>query len=164
VPCPVVNNSYYCPLTPTTGLSFPNLRDGKYTAWSIYRMITDSTGETNAQKLVTEAQNLVDTNIPDFVPFIPVCATSASGLNDPGLDVYREHFVPSTIETIPDTVTITPNDGSLGSTVTCRVIKATLPALTLGGGTEAGGDVGGIIEGPFTKSPTYPGPTEGQPH
>jgi len=162
--CPVVNNSYYCPLTPTTGLSFPNLRSGKYTAWSLYRMITDSTGQTNAQKLVTEAQNLVDTNIPDFVPFIPVCATSASGLNDPGLDVYREHFVPSTIETIPDTITITPNDGSLGSTVTCRIIRATLPALTLGGGAEAGGDVGGIIEGPFTSSPIYPGPTEGQPH
>jgi hypothetical protein len=162
--CPKVNGQFSCPLTSTTGLSFPNLRNGDYTAWSIYRVITDSTHETTAQALVTKAQQLVDTNIPDFVPFIPVCATAASGLNDPGLDVYREHFVPSTIETTPDTITITPNDGSLGSTVTCRVIKATLPALTLGGGTEEGGDVGGIIQGPFTKNPTVPGPTEGQPH
>ena len=162
--CPVVSGQYYCPLTTSTGLSFPNLRNGTYKAWSVYRVITDSTGETNVKALVAEAQKLVDTNIPDFVPFTPVCATSASGLNDPGLDVYREHFVPSTIETTPDSVTITPNDGSLGSSVACRVIVKTLPALTLGGGTEEGGDVGGIIEGPFTSSPSVPGPTEGQPH
>jgi hypothetical protein len=162
--CPIVSGVYSCPITPTTGLSFPNLRKGTYTAWSIYRLITDSAGSTNANTLVAKAQALVDNNIPDFVPFTPVCATSASGLNDPGLDVYREHFVPSTIATIPDTVTITPNDGSLGATVTCRTIRATLPALTLGGGTEAGGDVGGIIQGPFTANPPHPGPTEGQPH
>ncbi|GGH17435.1 hypothetical protein [Silvibacterium dinghuense] len=162
--CAVSGGSYDCPLTSSTGLSFPNLRNGDYTAWSVYRLITDSTGETNAQALVTEAQQLVDNTIPDFVPFTPVCATSTSGLNDPGLDVYREHFVPSTIETTPDTVSITPNDGSLGSTVTCRVIAKSLPPLTLGGGTEAGGDVGGTVEGPFTSSPSTPGPTESQPH
>jgi hypothetical protein len=162
--CPIVSGVYSCPITPATGLSFPNLRNGTYTAWSIYRVITDSTGQPNTQALVAKAQALVDNNIPDFVPFTPVCATSASGLNDPGLDVYREHFVPSTIVTIPDAISITPNDGSLGATVTCRTIRGTLPALTLGGGTEAGGDVGGIIQGPFTTSPTVPGPTEGQPH
>jgi hypothetical protein len=162
--CPVVSNSYKCPISSSTGLSFPNLRNGTYKAWSIYRVITDSTGEADTQTLVTEAQNLVDNNIPDFVPFIPVCATSASGINDPGLDVYREHFVPSLISEEPDTISITPNDGSLGSTVTCRTVKGSYPALTLGGGTEAGGDVGGTIEGPFTSNPPHPGPTEGQPH
>jgi hypothetical protein len=162
--CPVVSGQYFCPLTSSTGLSFPNLRNGTYKAWSIYRVITDSTHEATVKTLVAEAQKLVDTNIPDFVPFTPVCATSASGLNDPGLDVYREHFVPSTIESTPDTVTITPNDGSLGSSVLCRVIAKTLPSLTLGGGTEEGGDVGGVIEGPFTSSPSTPGPTESQPH
>jgi hypothetical protein len=159
--CPVVNNAYTCPIA--NGASFPNLRKGTYTAWSIYRLITDSTGETNAQTLVTKAQNLVNSNVPDFVPFIPICGP-AGGTNDPGLDVYREHFVPSTIETTPDSISITPNDGSLGATVTCRTVKGTYPALTLGGGVEAGGDVGGTIEGPFTTSPTYPGPTESQPH
>lgn len=159
--CAVVNGSYSCPIA--NGKSFTNLRNGDYKAWSIYRLITDSTGQTNAQALVTEAQTLVNSNIPDFVPFIPVCG-AAGGTNDPGLDLYREHFVPSTIESTPDTVSITPNDGSLGATVTCRTVKGTYPALTLGGGTEAGGDVGGIIEGPFTSSPAYPGPTESQPH
>jgi hypothetical protein len=160
--CPTTSGSYNCPIA--GGQSFINLRKGTYTAWSIYRMVTDAAGETNAKTLVAKAEALVNSNIPDFVPFSPVCTTSPTGTNDPGLDVYREHFVPSTITTIPDTVSITPNDGSLGSSITCTVKRATLPALTLGGGTEEGGDVGGTIQGPFTKSPTYPGPTEGQPH
>ena len=155
------------------GTSFPHLRDGSYPAWSIYRMVTDSTNMTNAQALATEAQTLVDNTIPDFVPFNPVCSTTASGSNDPGLDVYREHYVPSTITTIPDTITITPNDGPRNTTnVTCTVVKASLPHLTLGGtdptgkNTEAGGDVGGGIEGPFsaTHLPTVPGPTQTSTH
>jgi hypothetical protein len=161
-PCPVVSGQYTCPIA--GGKSFPNLRNGTYKAWSIYRAVTDSAGKANMTTLIAKAQALVNSNIPDFVPFTPVCTSSPTGTNDPGLDVYREHFVPSTIEKIPDTITITPNDGSLGASVTCTVKRATLPALTLGGGTEAGGDVGGTIEGPFTKSPTVPGPTEAQPH
>lgn len=164
--CATSNNAFNCPVQ--NGSSFPNLRNGTYPAWSIYRLITDSTGQSAAQTLVTEAQNLVNNNIPDFVPFTPVCATASTPgetrKNDPGLAVYREHFTPSTIESTPDTITITPNDGSLGATVTCKVVRASLPALTLGGGTEAGGDVGGTIEGPFTTSPSTPGPTENQPH
>jgi hypothetical protein len=160
-----------CPVA--GGTSFPHLRDGSYAAWSIYRMVTDSTGQTNAQALATEAQTLVNSTIPDFVPFNPVCAVTASGTNDPGLDVYREHFVPSTITTIPDTISITPNDGPRNTTnVTCTVVRASLPHLTLGGSiaagtnTEEGGDVGGGIEGPFsaTNLPTVPGPTQTSTH
>jgi hypothetical protein len=161
--CPVVDNYYNCSLiTSTLGASFPNLRNGDYKAWSIYRVITDSTGETNAQALVTEAEKLVDTNFPDFVPFSPICgATKAT--SDPGLKLYREHFVPSTIETIPDTITITPDDGALGATVSCGTF--TLLSYTLGGTDEAGGDVGGTPVGPNTTQPTYPGTTEtGNPH
>jgi hypothetical protein len=160
--CPVVSGAYSCPIA--GGASFPNLRKGTYPAWSIYRAVTDSTGQANMATLIAKAQSLVNSNIPDFVPFAPVCALTSTGSNDPGLDVYREHFLPSTISTTPDSVTITPNDGSLGSSVTCTVKRATLPALTLGGGTEAGGDVGGTIEGPFTASPKTPGTTEAQPH
>jgi hypothetical protein len=160
--CPVVDNYYNCTLiTSTLGKSFPNLRNGDYAAWSEYRVITDSTGETNAQALVNEADALVDTNFPDFVPFTPVCgATKAT--SDPGLALYREHFVPSTIETIPDTITVTPNDGVIRPTLSCSTF--TLPGLTFGGTDEAGGDVGGTVQGPFTSSPTSGVTETGNPH
>jgi hypothetical protein len=107
--CAVVNGGYSCPVA--GGQSFTNLRHGTYPAWSIYRMVTDSVGQPNAQTLVAKAQSLVNNNIPDFVPFTPVCTTSPTGTNDPGLSMYRQHFVPSTIETTPRGITIIPNDG-----------------------------------------------------
>jgi hypothetical protein len=165
--CPVVNGQYTCPVA--NGASFANLRNGTYSAWSIYRIVTDSAHQATAQTLVSKAQSLVNSNIPDFVPFTPVCAVAKGQTNDPGLDVYRQHFVPSAgsktdILTIPDAISITPNDGSIPATVSCTVVRATLKPLTLGGGVEAGGDVGGTIEGPFTTTPTFPGPTESAPH
>ncbi len=165
--CPIVNHQFSCPIA--NGKSFPHLRDGSYHGWSIYRILTDSTNLTTTQKLVTQAQLSVNGNVPDFVPFIPVCGTAVGTTNDPGLDVYREHFAflantATNPATTPDTVTITPNDGGLGTTVTCKVVKGTYPALTLGGSTEDGGDVGGLIQGPFTANPPTPGPTESAPH
>lgn len=155
-----------CPVT--GGTSFPNLRNGTYPAWSIYRMITDSTHEANVQALVNEADNLVDQSIPDFVPFNPVCSVTATGKNEPGLAVYREHYVPSTITTTPDSISLSANDGTHNSTsVKCTVIKAALPHLSLGGtSSETGGDAGGGIEGPFTVShpPKSPGPTQKSTH
>jgi hypothetical protein len=165
--CPVVSGQYSCPIA--GGKSFVNLRNGSYHGWSIYRVITDSTHQTTTQTLVAKAQALVDSNIPDFVPFVPVCAAVTGGSNDPGLDMYREHFIFKTGVTnplaVPDTVSIVANDGPIGSaTVSCRTVKGTYPSLTLGGGTEAGGDVGGMLEGPFTANPPTPGPTESAPH
>jgi hypothetical protein len=150
--CAVSGGSYSCPAT--LGSTFPNLRNGSYTAWSIYRMITDSAGQANAQTLVAESNALVDLAIPDFVPFIPFCGATA-GTSEPGLTRYREHFVPSTITTVPDSISITPNDGSRGTAVNCGAFS--LPYHALGGGTEAGGDVGGTI---ITTGTT----TESQPH
>jgi hypothetical protein len=156
--------SFDCPKP--GGYSFINLRNGTYPAWSVYRLITDSTHQTTAQALVTEAESLVDNQVPDFVPFSPVCSLTATGTNDPGLAVYREHF--------PVTgVTTSANDGpngpaGLSNPVDCTVVSGSYPYLTLGGqdttsggNTEAGGDVGGTIEGPFNKLklPTVPGPT-----
>jgi len=167
--CPTTSGAYSCPIA--NGASFPNLRNGTYPAWSIYRIITDSTHLSTTQALVTEAQSLVNSNIPDFVPFIPVCKTTAGGTNDPGLDVYREHYVPSTIATIPDSVSVVANDGQVPSSVVCKVgAPVTLPALALGGGTtganqEEGGDVGGaIVHNTTGKNPAVPGPTQSSTH
>jgi hypothetical protein len=156
---PVTN----CAATVTSGkyASFPSLRAGTYRAWSEYRVITDSTGLTAANALVAQANSIVDTELPDFVPFTPVCAATKSGAYDAGLDVYRQHFTQSGITGDDGPVPTVPATGK--TYVSCSNAPTELPYLTLGGGTgtgaEAGGDVGGLIEGPFTANPTVPGPT-----
>jgi len=103
----------FCPATP--GSSYPHLRDGTYTSWSVVRAVTDASGPnlTNLQALVTAAQAHINEKVPDFVPFV------ATPDGDPGLTLYRSHF------TVPGTG-IAPNNG-------------------LGASPEAGGDVGGCI-------------------
>lgn len=100
-----------CPATP--GTSFPNLRSGAYSAWSVLRVVTNASGInlTNTKALVTAIQDNVNTTVPDFVPF-----TAVGG--DPGLKLYRSHYLQSAIS---------PNNG-------------------LSGQKEAGGDMGGCIE------------------
>jgi ABC-type phosphate transport system substrate-binding protein len=89
-----------CALAPNT--SFPNLRNGGYSAWSIYRVATDKatgtqvcTGGTQTQAtknfcfasaLIAAAQSTINSKVPDFVPFTP----QADG--DKGLLVFRSHF------------------------------------------------------------------------
>lgn len=75
-----------CPATP--GTSFPNLRNGTYTAWSILRVVTSASGVNliSAKLLVTVMQENVNSSVPDFVSF------SAVG-SDPGLRYYRSHFL-----------------------------------------------------------------------
>ena len=140
------------------GTTFPNLRNGTYRSWSIYRLVTDAAGTANATDLVNKAQAIVDTTLADFVPFAPVCGSSASQ-DEPGLKVYRQHFNRGGI-------TPSPNDGPLPASITCTTggIR-TLAFGALGGqdptntNNEAGGDVGGAIVYTPTGSPTVPGPT-----
>jgi hypothetical protein len=142
-----------CPIA--GGASFPNLRNGKYRSWSLLRVVTDTdsanpTNYTNTVALVNAADKLINKSVPDFVPFLASCSTS--GANEPGLDVYRSHYTQSGVTGV---------NGSVPTTVDCAAhtgeAAQTLEGLTLGGGTEAGGDVGGKIQGPFTTSPTEPG-------
>jgi len=151
--------------------SFANLRSGTYKLWSEYRVITDANGLTNAKTLVNEAQNIVDTTLPDFVPFSP--QDYSGGTTEPGLDVYRSHFTPFGV-TLPSTnCGTTATHGVNDGPIPVGANQGTLVSLTLGGdgtqsgvsGTvyECGGDVGGAIQGPFTANPTYPGTTGTQP-
>jgi ABC-type phosphate transport system substrate-binding protein len=147
------STKFSCPL-PTPTNSFYYLRNGDYKAWSVYRMVTDASGADNAavNKLVNKAQVVVGTLLPDFVPFKPICG-SVSTKDDKGLAVFREHYTTSGI---------TANDGSLPANVTCTTGGVrTLHPRSLGGGTEAGGDVGGtIVFTPLGDQPTVPGPTQ----
>jgi hypothetical protein len=67
-------------------LSFPNLRNGSYRAWSILRIVSNGTALASASLLVTGAQTYVVNTVPDFVPAIKVSST------DPGLSLLRSHY------------------------------------------------------------------------
>ena len=71
------------------GLSFPNLRNGTYPAWSVVRLVSNGTGLTNAKALILKSQAFVVTSVPDYVPFTK---TTAGGITDPGLLLVRSHY------------------------------------------------------------------------
>jgi hypothetical protein len=126
------------------GVSYPNVRNGLYKAWSIYRWVALSTSDPFGPSLVSqEAQNYVDGDVADFVP-LSACAPGAGnsclpGSPTDGLAVYRSHFSPSGVTylcpgtTKPFNGTATGANGKDGGN-------------TLGVG-ECGGDVGGLING-----------------
>lgn len=116
-----------------SGLSYPTLRNGEYKAWSMYRWIVDSSTSSDSlgpQALAQAAQNLVDSTVADFVPF-------ATSTNSDGLAVYRSHFTQSG-------VSCAVGSGCNGSASTPNKLDG---GNSLGGGTEAGGDVGGLVIG-----------------
>ncbi|MGA6983393.1 MAG: hypothetical protein WBZ11_17705 [Candidatus Sulfotelmatobacter sp.] len=136
-----------CPATLWSGSNtFPNLRNGTYKAWSIYRWATVPSSDPYGPSAVAQlAQDYVDSDIADFVPF------SACPTNDPscsgsqptdGLSVYHSHFTQSAAA------------GNNGSATAANTFNG---GNTLGGGTEKGGDEGGEILGPFgiTTPNTY---------
>ena len=75
----------------TGGLSFPNLRNGTYRAWSVLRVVSDGTALTNVKLLVTNSQAYAVSVVPDFVPALKV------GTLDPGLKLLRSHYGPSAV-------------------------------------------------------------------
>jgi hypothetical protein len=111
------------------GLSFPNLRNGTYPAWSIVRLVSNGTALTNAKTLVKNSQAFVVDEVPDYVPATKTVGTSQT---DPGLLLVRSHYQ--------------QYDGS----------GALLGAAPANCGTaEAGGDMGGVIL-PFVLDKTCP--------
>ena len=67
-------------------LSFPNLRNGSYRAWSLLRVVSSGTALAAAKLLVTGSQAYVVNSVPDYVPALKV------GTTDPGLALLRSHF------------------------------------------------------------------------
>jgi len=117
--------------------TFPNLRNGTYKAWSIYRWLVDAAdSDPYGPTLVAqEAQNYVNQDIVDFVPF-SACTPGTFPCTTPndGLSVYHSHYAQSGVTGVNGPVSETASGNN---------------ADTLGGGTEAGGDMGGYIVGPF---------------
>lgn len=71
------------------GTSFPNVRNGSYSAWSVVRMVANTASRSNVQNLVKASQKFVVDDVPDYVPF--VAATGSTG-TDPGLTILRSHY------------------------------------------------------------------------
>jgi hypothetical protein len=72
------------------GFSFPNLRNGTYRAWSVYRVISTGTATTNIKALVTASNKFAVTSVPDYVPS---AATTTGGIADLGLKLLRSHYI-----------------------------------------------------------------------
>jgi len=120
--------------------SYPNLRNGTYKLCAVVRYLVPTaiigTDPYGPDVLAQSEQDNVDATEADFVPFYTTGGTD-------GLDVYRSHF----------TV-----DGVVGNNGAATLANQENNGNTLGGVTEAGGDVGGLIEGPFGISiPTTTG-------
>jgi hypothetical protein len=67
-------------------LSYPNLRNGSYRAWTILRIVSNGIALANVKTLVTGSQSIAATVTPDYVPFTKVAAT------DPGFPLLRSHY------------------------------------------------------------------------
>jgi hypothetical protein len=119
--------------------SFPSLRNGTYKLWSFERYLVANSvigaDPYGPDVLAQSEQDNVDQTVSDFVPF-----HTSSGSD--GLDVYRSHFTQS---------------GHAGNNGVATPPNFLDGGNTLGGGTEAGGDVGGAIEGPFGVPVKYSG-------
>jgi hypothetical protein len=83
------------------GYSFPNVRSGSYSSWSLLRLITATTGgqKTALTTLLTKADNLNVAAVPDFIPYAAtVCTTTSTPfacpveIEDPGLLLTRSHY------------------------------------------------------------------------
>jgi hypothetical protein len=84
-----------------SGLSFPNLRNGSYRAWSTLRLVYGSTESTAVTALVKSSNAFVVTSVPDYIPFAKVtltagtCPSNALGTafsSDPGFLLVRSHY------------------------------------------------------------------------
>jgi hypothetical protein len=114
------------------GLSFPNLRNGTYSAWSILRLVSNGTGLTNAKALVTKSQQFVVTSVPDYVPALK---TIAGGITDPGFLQVRSHYqqydgADTLIGAVPVNSGLTEAGGDMGGEILTCPTSTTCPKTT----------------------------------
>jgi hypothetical protein len=105
-------------------LSFPNLRNGSYRAWSTLRIVSNATALSNAKLLVTGAQTYVTTTVPDFVPALKV------GSTDPGLTLLRSHYTQSGVPPVNIAVAGDKGGDAGGCILTSSGVVATSDTTT----------------------------------
>ena len=100
-------------------LSFPNLRNGSYKAWSNLRAISNSTALTALETLVAGSNTFVTTTVPDYVPAAKV------GSTDPGLPLLRSHYLQEGVSPVNVSTT-----GDKGGDVGGCILTSTGTAIT----------------------------------
>jgi len=75
-----------------TGDSFPRLRAGDYTAWSLLHLVTTSV--TNVKDLLDTSYQYVVTSTPDYIPDLATSAKDHNGntISDPGVKIFHSHY------------------------------------------------------------------------
>jgi hypothetical protein len=101
-------------------LSFPNLRNGSYRAWSTLRIVSNGTALANANLLVTGSQTYVVNTVPDYVPAQKVSTT------DPGLSLLRSHYTQERV--VPVNIATTGDKG--GDAGGCILSNTTVVATS----------------------------------
>jgi hypothetical protein len=71
------------------GLSFPNVRNGSYRAWSLLRIVSDGAALVQVKTLVSKSNSFNVSTVPDYVPFKKTVVGSEI---DPGLGLLRSHY------------------------------------------------------------------------
>lgn len=100
-------------------LSFPNLRNGSYRAWTVLRLVSDGVALAQVKLLVSASQSVAASITPDYVPFTRVGAT------DPGFPLLRSHYTQEGVSP----VNIAPTGDKGGDMGGC-ILTATSLALT----------------------------------
>jgi hypothetical protein len=72
----------------SAGGSFPQLRAGNYSAWSLIHLITTAAGNAAAANLITVSNQFVTGSIPDYIPAVAVAGTNP----DPGMKIWHTHY------------------------------------------------------------------------
>ncbi len=80
LPCPETSFSGW-----GAGNSYPALRSGHYTAWTLVHMIT--TQSTSVQDLIKKALIYAVNDVPDFIPYKAVAGTA-----DAGMKIWLTHY------------------------------------------------------------------------
>jgi hypothetical protein len=114
-------------------LSFPNLRNGSYRAWSTLRVVSNGTALANATLLATGSQTYVVNTVPDFVPAQKV------GTTDPGLSLLRSHYERLGIPPV-NVATTGDRGGDVGGCILTSTGVAATSDTTTGLGQSAPGN------------------------
>jgi hypothetical protein len=115
-----------------SGNSFPGLRSGDYTAWALLHIVTAET--VDVEDLLTIARQQAVESEPDF---IPVLATTAGGIKDPGVNIFKTHYDERQTNVAGTIIGSAPTNGTFVGGY--GVSTATPPVVA----TDHGGDAGG---------------------